>query len=71
MDRLFAALDLPEKYTCSQGTVSTGMEALMILLRRFSYPSRWSDLVKLFGRAEPELSQIFNTVSICKSCYSY
>ena len=28
MDRLFAALDLPEKYTCSQGTVSTGMEAI-------------------------------------------
>jgi hypothetical protein len=47
MDRLFAALDLPEKYTCSQGTVSTGM------LRRFAYPNRWSDLVRLFGRAEP------------------
>jgi hypothetical protein len=37
MARLFAALDLPEKYTCSQGTVSTGMEALIILLRRFAY----------------------------------
>jgi hypothetical protein len=71
MDRLFAALDLPEKYTCSQGTVSTGMEALMILLRRFAYPNRWSDLVRLFGRAEPELSQIFNAVSTCKPCYSY
>jgi hypothetical protein len=38
MARLFVALDLPEKYTCSQGTVSTGMEALIILLsRRFAY----------------------------------
>ena len=63
MRRLFAALEIPETYTCSQGTVSTGMEALMILLRRFAYPNRWYDLVSVFGRAEPELSQIFNTVS--------
>ena len=64
MERLFAALDLQEKYTYLQGTVSTGMEALMILLRHFAYPSRCSDFVRLFGRAEPELSQIFNAVSI-------
>jgi hypothetical protein len=44
MARLFAALDLPEKYTCSQGTVSTGFQfqfqqasAAIVLLRRFAY----------------------------------
>ena len=38
------------------------MEALLILLRRLAYPNRWCELVSLFGRAEPELSIIFNMV---------
>ena len=63
MKRLFVALEIPEEYVCPQGTIATGMEALMILLRRFAYPNRWCELFSLFGRAEPELSQIFNTVS--------
>ena len=63
MKRLFAALEIPEEYVCPQGTVATGMEALMVLLRRFAYPNRWCELTSLFGRTEPELSQIFNTVS--------
>lgn len=62
MERLCHALNLPEKYKCSQGTSATGMEALMILLRRFSYPNRWCELVPLFGRAEEELSVIFSEV---------
>ena len=37
----------------------------MVLLRRLAYPSRWCDLVSLFGRTEPELSMIFNAVSKC------
>ena len=65
MSRLASALALPELYVCSQGTRATGMEALMVLLRRLAYPSRWCDLVSLFGRTEPELSMIFNTVSKC------
>jgi len=62
MQRLCEALQLPEKYTCYQGTSTTGMEALMIMLRRLVYPNRWCDLVPLFQRAEPELSLIFNEV---------
>ena len=64
MERLYHALNLPEKYICYQGTTATGMEALMILLRRFSYPNRWCDLVKIFGRAEEELSVIFSKVRL-------
>ena len=63
MERLSAALTIPEKYTCVQGTTTTGMEALMILLRRLAYPNRLCDLVQLFGRSQSELSLIFNTVS--------
>ncbi len=60
--RLGSALQLPPKYVCRNGTSASGMEALMILLRRLSYPNRWGDLVPLFGRAEPELSVIFTEV---------
>ena len=61
---LCSALNLPEKYTCPQGTSATAMEALMILLRRLVYPNMLCKLVPIiFERAEPELSQIFNTVS--------
>ena len=69
MKRLFSALEIPEEYICPQGTVAKGMEALMILLRRFAYPNCWCELVSIFGRAEPELSQIFNTVSTSQLGY--
>ena len=64
MERLCAALAIPDKYTCVQGTITTGMEALMVLLRRLSYPNRLCDLVQLFGRSQSELSFIFNTVRL-------
>ena len=60
LDRLGRALQLPEKYVCSQGTVPTGMEALLIMLRRMAYPNRWSDLVPIFGRAQPERTAIIH-----------
>lgn len=61
--RLFQALSIPPKYVCAQGTTTAGIEALMVLLRRLTYPNRQSDLTKLFGRSKNELSLIFNTVS--------
>lgn len=64
MERLRDALQLPANYICSQGTNATGMEALMILLRRLAYPNRWSDLVPVFGRMVSELSLIFNKVKL-------
>ena len=63
MIRLAEALHLPESYSGIQKTQATGMEALMVMLRRLTYPNRWCDLVPLFGRTESELSIIFNTVS--------
>ena len=55
-------------YVCSRGTVATGMEALLIMLRRLAYPNRWSDLVPIFGRAQSELSAIFREVYIYTQC---
>ena len=57
-------LGIPVKYICQQRTTATGIEALMILLRKLVYPNRLCDLVPLFGRSESELSLIFNKVSI-------
>ena len=63
MQRLCEALDLPDQYICEQGTKASGVEALMIMLRRLSYPNRWTDLVPVFGRTEHELCLIFNRVN--------
>ena len=57
MDRLLEALQIPDSNTSYQGSVFTGMQSLMILLRRLSYPNRWCDLVPIFGRTEPEQKQ--------------
>ena len=68
MVRLSVALGIPKYYIRPQGTKATGMEALMLMLRRFAYPSRLCDLVPLFGRAEQELSHLFNTVRTDNLC---
>ena len=62
MHRLLSALDIPSHYICNQHTKASGVEALMILLRRLVYPNRWCDLVDIFGRSESHLSLICNKV---------
>jgi hypothetical protein len=59
---LARAMGVPGRFTCPQGTICDGMEALCMLLRRFCYPCRYSDLVSMFGRPVPELSMITNQV---------
>ena len=46
---LAEALGLPVTYTGVQRTNATGLEALMVMLRRLTYPNRWCDLVLLFA----------------------
>ena len=36
----------------------------MVMLRRLAYPNRLCDLVDIFGRAEAELSIVFNMVTL-------
>lgn len=59
---LAEVLGLPETFTCSQGSVTNGVEGLCIMLKRFSYPCRYSDLIPRFGHAVPVMSMICNTV---------
>ena len=59
---LAEVLQIPDSFTCYQRTVSSGMEALCILLRRLSYPCRFSDIIPRFDRPVPVLSMVSNQV---------
>lgn len=55
-------LQLPVHIRCPQRTTCDRIEALCMLLKRFSYPCRYSDMIHRFGRPVPEISMITNTV---------
>ena len=59
---LFEALQLIQSFRCQQGTVCDGIEDLCILLRRFAYPCKYSDLIPRFDRPVSELNVISNLV---------
>jgi len=59
---LLDALQVPDVFKCEQGTIYDSIEGICILLRRFAYPCRYSDMVPIFGRSVPELCMISNTV---------
>ena len=59
---LAEALQIPERFTCPQGTVVDGIEGSCMLLKRFAYPCRYSDMISRFGRPVPESSMITTTV---------
>lgn len=56
------ALQIPPVFRCNQGTICDGMEGLCVLLKRFAYPCRYSDMIPIFGRPVPEISMISNEV---------
>lgn len=62
LPRLADALQLPETFRCHQRTTADKLEGLCVLLRRMSFPCRYSDMIPRFGRPVPELSMIANTV---------
>ena len=49
---------IPAVFVCDQRTVCDGLKGLSVVLQRFAYPCRYSDLVPKFGRPVPELSMI-------------
>ena len=59
---LAAALQIPNQFVCHQRSVADGMEGLCMLLRRLSYPCRYSDMKARFGRPVPVMSMVTNTV---------
>ena len=62
LPQLADALRLPDTFHCNQRTTAEKLEGLCILLRRMSFPCRYSDMLARFGRPVPELSMISNTV---------
>jgi len=55
-------LQLPMNIRCRQRTIGDKIEGLCMVLRRFSYPCRYSDMISRFGRPVPELCMITNEV---------
>ena len=55
-------LNIPEKIVTCQGPVSSGVDALSILLKQlaFSSPCQYTDMVPTFGRNEAGLHLIYN-----------
>ena len=60
--RLADALGLPDSFVCNQRTKADRIEGLCLVLKRYAYPCRYSDLMHRFGRAVSELCMITNTV---------
>lgn len=55
-------LEIPDVFKCEQRSICDGIEGLCMLLRRFAYPCRYSDLIARFGRPVPVISMITNEV---------
>ena len=59
---LFDVLGIPEEIICYNGSKLNGVTALCALLKRFSYPCRYMDMVHRFDMAIPQLSMVCNNV---------
>ena len=59
---LHKALRIPETFTCRQGTVCNGLTGLCVVMKRLTYPCRFSDMIPTFGLSVPELCMIYNIV---------
>ena len=46
------ALGIPDVFICEQRSVVGGMEALCMLLKRLTYPCRYSDMMQRFGQRQ-------------------
>ena len=57
------SLRILDTFTCSNGTVASGVEGLRIVLKRYAYPCRLSDMIPRFGRSVTELSEICTEVT--------
>jgi hypothetical protein len=62
LPRLADSLHIPAVFHCKQRSICDGLEGLCVLLRRTSYPCRFSDMIKRFPRPVSVLSLITNEV---------
>ena len=68
--RLLRVLRIPREIVCENGTKVSGLEGLCILLKRFTYPCRYSDLIPRFARSKPETLPHLQRSNEVHSCYS-
>jgi len=57
---LAEVLGIPDLVECYQRSICDGLEALCIMLKRLSYPCRYSDMIAQFARPVPVLCMINN-----------
>ena len=62
LPRLADALHISAVFHCKQRSICDGLEGLCVLLRRTSYPCRFSDMIQRFPRPVSVLSLITNEV---------
>ena len=62
LPRLADGLRIPAMFQCKQRSIYDGSEGLCVLLRRTSYPCRFSDMIRRFPRQVSALSLITNEV---------
>lgn len=62
LPRLAEAMQLPATFRCSQRSLCDGLEGLCMLLKRVSYPCRYSDMIPRFGKPVSVLSLVTNHV---------
>ncbi|CAN0295354.1 unnamed protein product, partial [Scytosiphon promiscuus] len=60
--RLKVALGIPDEWVCKNRSRFPGETALLLLLRRLSYPGRLNDLEALFEREHTQLGRLFGEV---------
>ena len=59
---LVEALRVPPIFKCTNGTICDGTEGLCIVLKRFAYPCRYSDMIAIFGMISNQVTDwIYNT----------
>ena len=57
---LLERLSLPARFRAPSRHCWTGLEGLLVVLRRLSYPNTLGDMCEEFGRSKPSLSIVFN-----------
>lgn len=62
LQRLVCSLGIPLEVRMPQSFSVSGIEGLCILLRRLSYPNRYSDLESMFGLSRESLSIVSNEI---------
>ena len=61
---LYHVLRLPDKMAGPSRVAWTGLDGLLVVPRRLSYPGRLPVMSKEFGRSPPDLSRIFNVTLV-------